>query len=372
MIANGVVIAMKKDIIRITFVKIFILIAGALSASAASLVFSDDREIKEENADINDGPFLSAITGIDINGGISAGYFYSSNPGEDTSDDAFLLSNLLVELSSSDDTLPVGFVGAFGETSTPSVLSTPENNTDFQVEYASLTLKPVPVMSLELGLLQPNCGYENTYTFDNENIILGAIASQQPYNSYGARITYDMKNFSLWGGYFKDRLNDEEYNSSDNAWEIGLNGTIFENAVSVFHFSIKDQRSLTGAIIERTINNIDFAFIIDYWRWDSSMKNLYGSSWSIGVAIYISPDFGRFSFPMRFEYIDLKNSEIYIENPDTKNIYTATVSPTWHYTENTYIRAEAAYVKAGGAFADENGNIRDNRINLAIELGFIF
>ncbi len=363
---------MKIDIIKITFVTLFFLIAGFVSAPVASSGVSGNSDIKPETTNPDNGLFQSALDGINITGGISAGYFYASHPGEDTSDDEFLLSNFLIDISSSDEDLPVEFVGAFGETSTPSLLDTPENNSKFRVEYASLKLKPVIGLSLEAGLLQPNAGYENTYTFNNKNIILGAVASQQPYNAYGARIGYDVNGLCLWGGYFKERLADEEYNSPDAAWEIGLSTSTGGNNVTLYHYYIKGQRNLSGAVIERSIGDIDLAFVIDYWRWDSSVKNLYGSRSSVGGAFYICPNFGRFSIPLRLEYIDQNKSLIYIESPNTKYIYTVTVSPTWHFKENAYIREESAYVKADKAFADEDGHIRDNRINLAIELGFKF
>ena len=362
---------MKINIIKITFI-ILLLIAGSFPAWAINSVTSNSTDIKQEKTDSDNGQISFILTGIEINGGISAGYFYASNPGENTEEDEFLLSNFLIEISSSDENLPIGFAGAFGETSTPSILGSPENNTDFQIEYASLILKSATDFSLEAGLLQPNAGLENTYTYDNENIILGAVASQQPYNAYGARVAYDINGVSLWGGYFKKRLDDEEYNAPDSAWEIGLSGSIHDNTFSLYHYNIRGQRSLTGAIIERTINDMDLAFIIDYWRWDSAVKNLYGSASSIGSAVYICPNFGNFSIPLRLEYIDQKNSQIYIESPDTEEIYSATVSPTWHYRENTYIRAEASYVKADGGFAGEDGNTKDDRINLALELGFTF
>ena len=102
------------------------------------------------------------------------------------------------------------------------------------------------------------------------------------------------------------------------------------------------------------------------------MKDLYGNTSSIGGAFYICPNFGNLSIPLRFEYINQKSSQMYIENPDTKDIYTATVSPIWHYNENTYIRSEAAYVNADDAFTDEGGRVKDNKINFAVELGFTF
>jgi hypothetical protein len=177
---------------------------------------------------------------------------------------------------------------------------------------------------------------------------------------------------SLWGGYYKDRLDDEEYNSPDYAWEIGVSGSIAESDFSIYNYHIEGQRNLLGAVIERSIGNVDLAFNIDYWNWDNRMESMYGSKSSIGGAFYVCPNFGEFSIPFRLEYIDQARSRIYIDSADTKHIYALTVSPTWHFNENIYARAEAAYVKADGAFADKDGILKDNRVNLAFEIGFIF
>jgi Putative beta-barrel porin-2, OmpL-like. bbp2 len=348
---------------------------GIILVGIVFLLFSNNAVVfasEGDSSQADNKTFQSILSAINLTGGISAGYFYASNPGEDTSDDAFLLSNLLVEISSADDTLPVSFVGAFGETSTPSILDTPENNTDLKIEYASLILKEITNFNLEMGLLQPYSGFENTYTFNNKNVILGAVASQQPYNAYGARVNYDMNEISLWGGYYKNRLDDEEYNSPDYTWEIGVSGSIAENDFSIYDYHIGGQRNLLGAVIEHSIGNVDLAFNIDYWNWDNRMEGVYGSKSSIGAAFYICPNFSNFSIPIRIEYINQDESQIYIENPDTNRIYAATFSPTWHFNENAYVRAESAYVKANGAFMDKNGYTKDNRINLAIEVGFLF
>jgi hypothetical protein len=348
---------------------------GIIMFGIVFLLFLNTGEIfasSEDSEQAENKTLQSVLSAIRLTGGISAGYFYASNPGEDTADDAFLLSNLLLEISSSDETLPVGFVGAIGETSTPSILDTPENNIDLKIEYASLILKHIANLNLEMGLLQPYSGFENTYTFNNKNVILGAVASQQPYNAYGARVNYDVNEISLWGGYYKNRLDDEEYNSPDYAWEIGVSGSIAWNDFSIYNYHIDGQRNLLGAVIERSIGNIDLAFNIDYWNWDSRMKGMYGSKSSIGAAFYICPNLGNLSIPIRLEYINQDESQIYIECADTRHIYAATISPTWHFNENAYARAEAAFVKADAAFADKAGNLKDNRINLAFEIGFMF
>lgn len=351
---------MKKIIIAVAFVFILIFIAHTVAAASEDLTSSRGRTIQ------------SALSAVKIGGGISAGYFYASNPGEDTDDDAFLLSNFLVEVSSGDENLPVRFSGAFGETSTPSILGAPENNTDLKIEYASLMMKPFDGLGIEAGLLQPNAGFENTYTFNNRNIILGAVASQQPYNAYGARVGYEVDELSFWGGYYKQRLDEEEYNSPDYAWEAGMSATISDNNLSVYNYHIQGQRNLLGVVIERSIEDVDLALNIDYWSWDNDTSAVYGSDSSIGAAFYICPNFGSVSIPLRLEYINQDKRGTYIESPSAKRICAATVSPTYSFYENAYIRAESAYVKADSGFEDEDGRARNSRITFAVEIGFLF
>jgi hypothetical protein len=334
----------------------------------------------EQKSGPNESPvnrlLQSTLSGIQIGGGISAGFFHAGNPGVDASDNEFLLSNLLVQLSSKDSDLPVGFVGAFGETSTPSLLSNPENNTNFDIEYASLILKPMPDVSLDVGLLQPNAGFECTYTFNNINVLLGALASQQPYNAYGARLDYDIRGFRFSAGYYKKRLDQEEYNDNGStpgdSWEIGVKGSVLNNKFGIYHYHLEAERNLTGAFIERTVKNVYLAVNIDYWSRNAAMSSFYKSRSSIGAAFYISPRFGHFSIPFRVEYIDQGESRIYIDNADAKHIYAATISPTYRFGENAYIRLESAYVHADEGFADKDGNSKNSRICLAAEIGYLF
>ncbi len=365
-----------------------ILIAGILSADPGWAL--DDKSSETRIDDLynridilekerKEKPLLdqSLFSGFSIAGGISAGSFYASNPGQDMSDNEFLLSNFLVELSSSmDEKFPVSFVGAFGNTSTPSILDTPEVNKTFDIEYASLTLKPTTGISLEAGLLQPNAGLECTYTYDNKNIECGALASQQPYNAYGVRLGYDVSNLNLYAGYYKKRLDDEEYETNgsapDGSWEIGLGGDVSDIEFNIYHYHLEGMRALTGALVMWTINNVEVGFDIDYWNWDSNLKKDFRRNYSIGGNVYICPRFDKFSIPVRLEYIDQGKSKIYIDSMEAEHIYTATISPTYNFNEKAYIRFESSYVDADKAFNDKNGNSENNRICLAAEVGYLF
>jgi len=153
----------------------------------------------------------------ELRAGLSAGYFCASNVGQNTPNDNFLLSNLLVELSAEPEDRPISFVAAFGGTVTPSIFDPPEETgPDLGIEYASLSAKPIENLSIETGLLQPNAGYEDTYTFNNMNLTIGALASQQPYNAFGARASSSINDLEIYAGMYKARLDKEEYCIDDN------------------------------------------------------------------------------------------------------------------------------------------------------------
>lgn len=320
----------------------------------------------------DEGDVQQVLTNLQLGGGISGGWFFTSNPGEDTSGSEFLLSNLLLEVAYEDDGLPIGFVAAFGETSTPSVLDAPENNITLAIEYAGIALCPADGLEIEVGLLGPNSGFEDTYTFANRNILLGAVASQQPYNAYGVKIGYETGGLGFWGGYYKDRLDEEEYDSPENAWEIGIGTELAGSDVGFYHYHVGGYRYLTGVVIERAVGGMEIGVNIDYWTWGDRMKDAYGSDGAIGGAVYVSQRFGDVSIPFRIEYIQQDESEIYIESAGTDSIFTAVITPTYHFSENAYARAEASWVMADGGFENEDGGSEDGNIGLAVEFGVTF
>ncbi len=153
-------------------------------------------------------PYLGNIS---IGGGLSGGYFAGNNEGEGGKKDNFVLTNLLIDITSEIKNGMFGFNVGLGGVTTPSVFDSPDDTIpDFRIEYAAMNLKPIkslPGLAFQGGLLQPNSGYECTYTFNNRNITVGALASQQPYNAVGARATYAFgEDFRIWSGIFKHRL----------------------------------------------------------------------------------------------------------------------------------------------------------------------
>lgn len=339
------------------------------------------------------------LENLNITGGMSGGWFATTNEGPDNKSSNFVLSNLLLDLSSEMEGGLLGFNIGLGGVTTPSVFDAPNDTTpDFRIEYASVNLKPIRSLeglSVEAGLLKPNSGYESTYTFQNPNITVGALASQQPYNAMGARVAYafgeDMK---LWGGVFKHRLDDDEYRTDDvyineygprslgaqdsSSWEVGANGSIGGIGLSLYHYHLNDLRHLTGIVVDHTINDLYglkslyLAVNGDYWRWSSRVDKYFGDDSSIGASLYIVPYLEWLSFPLRLEYIHQGKSRIYLNNPDADDIYAVTFSPTYNLTCNVFLRGEVSYAHADNGFSDDKGKLQDDKYMFAVETGVRF
>jgi hypothetical protein len=335
-----------------------------------SMAWGADSPTTEDNS------MQSLLSGLQFTGGISTGTFYTSHPGEGKSDNEWMVSNLLLDVSSKDKSSPVGFTAAVGETSTPTILDSPGTTNSIDVEYASVDLRPVQGLTIAVGLLQPNAGYESSYTYNNKNAFLGAVASQQPYNAYGAQIGYEYREIRIMAGYYKDRLSNDEYvedgHSPDESWELGVSGTVADTSISIYHYHIDNQRNMTGAVIERTIGTVDLGFNLDYWRWDGSLADLHADDSALGGAFYVIPKFGDFSIPLRIEYIDQGKSAFYLDNENTHEIYAVTVSPTYHFSTHAYVRADFAYVRADNGFTNSDGSLKDEQMCLAAEIGYTF
>ena len=317
----------------------------------------------------------------EVSGGLSAGYFYASNVGPSAANDNFVLSNLLVELLAEPKEKPISFVAAFGGTVTPSVFDPPEETApDLGIEYASLCIEPIENLCIETGLLQPSAGYEDTYTFNNRNMTVGAVASQQPYNALGAGASYSIKDVEIYAATYKARLDKEEYCTEVNgtslsptdSWEAGIGGSFAGTDLSIYHYNLNSLRNLTGFVVERTVDNTYLALNMDYWRWNHAVGAYFKDNCALATAVYVSPRFGAVSIPVRLEYINQGKSKIYLDSEDAEDIYVFTITPTYNFSENAYIRAEASYVEGDKGFEDDQGNTEDSRTYFSMELGFKF
>ncbi|ADY73687.1 hypothetical protein Dester_1049 [Desulfurobacterium thermolithotrophum DSM 11699] len=375
-----------KGMLRVVTV---LLLFSSLSAKADEEILRQEQKIEDFESQLKEGQCVltdSKNTQIAISGGISAGYFYTNNPGKEATKNRkskFVLTNALINLSISPKDYPFSVNLGLGGTATPSLVDNPvDSGPQFDIEYADLSLTPIQNLTLEIGLLQPNAGYEDTYTFNNKNITVGVVASQQPYNAYGARVTYSLNNFDVYGGYYRDRLDNTEYaiegySDVDHSYEFGIGGNIFGFDSTLYYYNINGIRSLVGITLEKEFENIYLAIDADYWKWDDNAKkfqNIKDNS-AYGISLYVSPKINvneKVEMPVRLEYVNQGKSKIYVDSEDADNIYTITVTPTYHLTDDIYIRAEGGYVYAQNGFEDNHGQRKDSKYYVSFEVGYAF
>ncbi len=322
-----------------------------------------------------------------LSGGVSGGYFYTNNAGAGhgkNRESKFVLTNALFDLSLESKDYPVSLDVGLGGVATPSLLDNPDDSAPgWRVEYADFSISPIKNLTLETGLLQPVAGYEDTYTFNNKNITVGVLASQQPYNAYGARATYSLKgyggpNLDAYFGYYRNRLDDTEYESPGglkphDAWETGISTNILDTDITLYHYHVSGLRSLTGIVAEKEIGFLYLAFNMDYWKWSSFLRRQEGirGDHSIGAALYVSAKVNKyFELPLRIEYIDQCQSQIYTAGAG--DIYAVTFTPTIYPTENTYVRAEGGYVHNNHGFENGWGQSQNHKWYVCAEVGFKF
>jgi hypothetical protein len=341
-----------------------------------------EKATKEENKGNLGNVLKSGLKDTTLNLGASTGYFYATRSGKNISNDKFIISNFMVGLDYAPKDLPVSFSGAYGGTATPSIFDAPDdadNQPTFDIEYADFTITPFEGLNLELGLIAPNAGYEDTYTYNNKNITVGAIAAQQPYNAYGTRVTYSINNlFDVYAGFYEDRKDDEEYAIDDfngkagNSWEAGISGNALDIDYTLYYYNVNNMRRLLGIVLEKTIDNVYMAFNADYWNWNKKWNGYYGDKSSIGASLYISPKFDKIELPVRIEYINQGDSKIYTDSTEADNIFAITLTPTYNFSDTAYFRIEGAYINADKSFEDNSGNLRDSRYYFSSEVGLRF
>ena len=76
------------------------------------------------------------------------------------------------------------------------------------------------------------------------------------------------------------------------------------------------------------------------------------------------------TIPVRVEYISDGTSGLY-EGVDSG--YTFTVTPTYHYTENTFVRGELAYISASNdVFTKDDGSVTGTNTSFNVQAGVTF
>lgn len=331
-------------------------IAGAVSAPFAAQAGS----LNVANQDIT------------LSGGITGGYVYTS---QGPKQDAFIVPDALFDFSS-DANNGVGFTAGVGRLmehnigpgSAASETGTGTNPT-FGLQYGWVTLKPVDNLTVDAGKLATNVGYEVSPSYENANMLLGLVWGAQPTYYTGARATYSMNGMSVYGEVSK-------FGTPGAA--IGASGDFGGMHGAINYYTRVDSKSIIDIIASGKVGGITVGANLDYTLLADSAKkvrvaangNTSVDDNALGLALYASiMPMDKVTLPVRIEYVDGGTSGIYVNTfNSTTGRYVSnsaisfTVTPTYNFTDSTFVRAELAYVttdKKGGGYVDDKGAADD-------------
>ncbi|AAC06480.1 outer membrane beta-barrel protein [Aquifex aeolicus] len=326
--------------------------------------------------------YLKVSQPLELYGGISAGYFYTTNEDGKDSSDKLQITNAILGLKAEvGEKIRFGFDLAVGGSLWSTVWDGGQGDFSYYdpdekelkegvgLHWGYAYLKPFKGFEVSAGVLTTNIGYELADTYSNPNVTFGAVWYAQPFIYPGVRLTLDFSEIadlpvSLYAEY------NQEYDLDNYA--VGILGELGNLSYALSYYDYRASKNLVDLVLGYTIFNVDLGLNFDYQWLDDSAKSAGQDDSAYGVALYVIPKFetkyGEFSLPLRLEYFDEGSSGIYFGGADKG--YTLTVTPTFRPTPNTYVRAEVSYVNTDNKVF-KNGT-KDNKTTLAVELGFTF
>ncbi len=315
------------------------------------------------------GILSNAFAGsLKFSGGISGALFKETHlRGRDSEVE---LTDAYLELSGGKELF--GFNFSVGSILTPTVLNSvkAENRGNFGLDrendkfgllWGYLSLLPLSEYQIELGVLPTMVGFELPLSFLNPNITYGLVWNSQPFIYRGVRLIREVDGeLRLFGEY--DRGSDLNGKSGDSAFSIGLSGNYGKLSYALSYFDYSDFKNLVDFTLGCKIGRVKVFLIGDYqWLDDDKSKSAYG------VALYVIPDFGSFSVPLRIEYVnDERGSNIY---GFSGGAYSLTLTPTFRILSNLTFRLEYSFVKAN-RFRGFNGSDHKNTVSAQVFVRF--
>jgi hypothetical protein len=330
------------------------------------------------------GTFTTANQDITLSGGLAGGYMNNT----DSKGDAFTATDALVDLSSKAKTGGVGFDLGFGQLANATLansagtVATTANGGSNNFQYGYLTIMPSDNLSIQAGTLATNVGYEVVPSYANANILHGVVWNAEPAYYNGARATYWMGDSSVYA-----ELSNQSTNNNGQA--IGASTKMGSVDGSISYFNNEDMGSIVDIIASSKVGSTTVAANLDYHMLSNRVKNsaaykgLSRDDNAFGLALYASMPMGaNASLPVRIEYINDGTSGIYgFAATDTggkyvsNNAYTITITPTYNFSDSTFVRAELAYIstdKKSGALMDDKGLPTDSNMTVGFQGGVMF
>ncbi|NPA12514.1 MAG: outer membrane beta-barrel protein [Aquificae bacterium] len=334
----------------------------------------------------NAGNLIVANSDIEMSGGVSAGYFYTSN-NDRNNEDYFTVSTFAIDLTTKANET-IGFTVGFGTTKHPALLE-PNPEASFEVEYGWVSIRPMENLTIDAGKLLTNVGYELFHTYENQNYTYGLVWYGQPLNYAGLRATYSVaENLDVYVEYSHDTAGSVSVVNPSDAFAVGYMGSAYGIDYAVSYFDYNKTKNLIDVVFSTEYEGISIGLNFDYqWMDDTAKEELANQGAAkiddsaYGIALYLSTKVDVFELPVRLEYVNDGSATKTDGTVVCEGIYgvagddawSFTITPTYRPADNTYVRVEFAYVSTDGkGFTDDKGNEKDSRTFIGLEAGFIF
>lgn len=315
-----------------------------------------------------------------LSGGIAAGYFNSSNTGSNNND-AFQVTDVLLQLSRAASTQGVGYTAGLGSLAAVSVLeggvAAPTTYASYGLQYGWVTVTPVEGLSIDAGKLATNVGYEVTPSLTNPHMTLAAIWNGQPVYYPGVRASYVMGGTTVFAEVSNDSLSLNDA-SATSANSIGAKGAVGGVDYVASFYNYVGAKNMVDLIASTKLGGIPVAINFDYHMLDDKAKTnaavTVKDDKAYGVALYVKPSLGAVTVPVRAEYMKSGDSGVYSAGPRIIDSgYTFTVTPTYTFPDNTFVRAEVSYVKTDNKiFKNKDGVEQDTKTSFGVQAGVLF
>jgi len=320
---------------------------------------------------------------LTLSGGITGGYFRTTNIGQKDVDD-YEVPDFLVGLSSEAKDGAVGFTAAYGHLAMPSVWDggVPANDPNsMNVQYGYLTVPAGSGITVDAGILATMIGYEVAPTYANANVLLGTVWYEQPVYYNGIRATWAGNGFNVFAEANDDAALGGDTDPTSPTYcptcrgksaVFGVNGSGGPVNYAVSYGNGFNNKDILDFILSGTLAGIDAAVNLDYQKWDNTPTTPANADDSaFGLALYATfPASSMVDVPVRVEFVSDGTSRLY---GGVDSAYTLTVTPTYHYTENTFVRAEVAYFSASNdVFLDDAGAAQGTNTSFNLQAGVTY
>jgi len=340
------------------------LITLAIAGAVATPFVAQAGSLKVPNQDIT------------LSGGITGAYLYNS----DTKRDAFTVPDALIDLATEAKPGGMAFDLGIGTLAGNSLASsfapltaigsdTGGDPASVGVQYGWVSVLPMDGLKVDAGILATNVGYEVVPSYSNGNILRGLVWNYQPAYYTGARATYSTGGWNFYA---------EANKNAGTGSAIGANGSFGGLNAALNVFSTVNVKSIVDIILSGKVGSTTIAANIDYQSKAEAAKTTGTDDNAYGIALYATLPMGdKAILPVRLEYVSDGTSGLYgLGAAGASNTaMTFTITPTYNFSDSTFVRAELAYVstdKKTAAYQDDKGVNTDSNLIVGLQGGVRF